>query len=89
MLGKVLNNQNEMKEKMDHNLSQDTSQQLEQNIDLGIPVSSLEGYYELEEKRAQPAYMSQMVFEIYDISALIITVIYYRKLKLNSSVEKW
>jgi len=61
LLGKVLNNQNGIKEKMDRNGGQESSQQLDQNINLGLPVSSLEGFHELEEKLIQPAYMSQMV----------------------------
>jgi hypothetical protein len=70
MLGKVLNNQNEMKERMDRNESRGAGQQLEQNINLGIPVSSLEALYELEEKLVQPAYMSQLVFKLFNNQTL-------------------
>jgi hypothetical protein len=83
MLGKVLNNQKEMKERMDRNESQDACQQLEQNINLGIPVPSLEGFYELEEKLVQPAYMSQLVFKL--LISQTFKFMFFRKLKLNLS----
>jgi hypothetical protein len=51
---------------MDRNGSQDAGQQLEQNINLDIPVQSLEGYNELEDKLVQPAYMSQLVFKLFN-----------------------
>jgi hypothetical protein len=61
LMGKFINNQIELNEKMDRIGNVNQTQEIDLNINLGLPATSINAFLELEAKMKEPANMNQLV----------------------------
>jgi hypothetical protein len=61
MMGKVINNQRELNEKVDRIGNATQTQEMNLNINLGIPVTSIDAFFELEAKMSEEVNLNQLV----------------------------
>jgi hypothetical protein len=61
LMGKFINNQIELNEKMDKMGNVNQTQEIDLNINLGLPVTSIDAFFELEAKMSETANMNQLV----------------------------